>query len=84
MSTSETFSKARMNRCAEIQHAIMINWRKTNSFSYVVRATESVTGIDLAELRKHYFTVGVGDYLYDIPFHDMLVVFSMIKQEELV
>lgn len=69
-----------MNRCAEIQRAIMANWQETKSLSYVVRATESVTGVDLDELRKHYFTVGVGDNLRDIPFHDMLVVFSMIEQ----
>lgn len=81
MSTSETFSQDRMDRCAEIQHSIMTNWQKTNSFTYVVRATESVAGIDLAELRKHYFTVGVGDNLRDIPFHDMLVVFSLIEQQ---
>ena len=81
MSTSEIFSQDRMNRCAEIQHAIMTNWQQTNSFNYVVRATESVAGIELSELRKHYFTVGVGDNLRDIPFHDMLVVFSTIEQQ---
>lgn len=81
MSTSESFSQQRMDRCTEIQRAIMTNWQKTNTFTYVVRATESVSGIELAELRKHYFTVGVGDDVCDIPFHDMLVVFSMIEQE---
>lgn len=81
MSMSEKFSQDRMNRCADIQRAIMVNWQEANSFSYVARATASVAGIGLNELRKHYFTVGVGGSLRDIPFHDMLVVFSMITQE---
>ncbi len=56
-------------------------WRINNSFQYIVRATESVDGLALADLRKHYFAVGIGNHLTEIPFHDMLVVFSMIEQE---
>ncbi len=81
MSNAEIFSQSRMDRCAEIQRAIMLEWRKTNYFNYVVRATERVSGIELCELRRLYFTVGIGDDVRDIPFHDMLVVFSMIEQE---
>ena len=81
MSDTEVFSQDRMNRCAEIQRAIMTNWLETNSFDYVVRATERVSGIDLSELRKHYFSVGIGNDVRDIPFHDMLVVFSTIEHE---
>jgi len=81
MNTSETFSESRMDRCAKIQRSIMDNWQRTNSFTYVVRATESLGGADLDQLRKQYFSVGVGDQLQEIPFHDLLVVFSMIEQE---
>jgi hypothetical protein len=78
---SEIFNQSRMDRCAKIQRAIMEDWRKTNSFNYTVRATQSVYGISLDELRTHYFSVGVGDDLTELPFTDMLVVFSMIEQE---
>ncbi|MES1213488.1 MAG: hypothetical protein ABUL64_02790 [Singulisphaera sp.] len=81
MSDVEIFSKARMDRCATIHRTIMENWRATDSFAYVVRATDSVSGISLNELRTRYFAVGVGEFVWEVPFHDMLVVFSMIEQE---
>ena len=81
MGTSEVFNQDRMNRCVAIQRSIMEAWRKTNSFQYVVRATESVDGLSLDDLRKHYFAVGVGNQVTEMPLHDMLVVFSMIEQK---
>ena len=81
MDKSEIFSESRMDRCSQIQRSIIDSWQRTNSFSYIVRATESLEGMDLDDLRKQYFSVGVEDQLQDIPFHDMLVVFSMIEQE---
>jgi hypothetical protein len=62
----------------------MDNWRRTNSFQYVVRITDSVEGGSLSELRKKYFTVGVPGTTEDIPFIDLLVVFSLIEQEHAV
>ena len=76
----EEFNQSRMNRCVRIQQAILENWQRTTVFSYVVRATESIAGLSLDELRLQYFTVGVGDDLTDLPFTDTLVVFSMLSQ----
>jgi len=76
----ESFSQSRMDRCSSIHFAIIENWRKTRSLAYTARATEPVSGIDIADLRTKYFSVGVGEDLTDLPFTDMLVVFSMIKQ----
>lgn len=59
----------------------MDNWRTTKRFVYVVRVTESVHGESLEELRKRYFTVGIPGKTEDIPFIDLLVVFSLIEQE---
>ena len=73
-----------MNRCLGLQRLIMDNWRKTNSFQYVVRVTEPIDGESLDELRKKYFTVGIPDKTEDIPFIDLLVVFSLIEQEHAV
>ncbi len=78
---SERFSEKRFQKCMDIRTAIMKNWETTNSLSYIVRATDSVHGISLDELRKRYFAVGVNDNLTEIPFIDLLVVFSMIEQE---
>lgn len=78
---SEVFNQKRMDRCSKIKAAIMENWRRTNSFTYTVRTTCPVEGMTLDALRKQYFVVGVGDDLVEIPFVDMLVVFSMIEQE---
>lgn len=76
----EAFSQSRMDRCGSIHFAIMENWRKARSLAYTVRATESVSGLNIADLRTKYFSVGVGEELTDLPFTDLLVVFSMIKQ----
>ncbi len=80
MSTSEVFNQRRMNRCADIQHSILSAWQQTNSLQYVVRAMEPLEGMSFAELRQQYFMVGVGNQLSEIPFHDMLVVFSMVER----
>lgn len=80
MGTREIFNQQRMERCAAIQRAILENWQKTSTSPYTVRATESVAGLSLAELRLQYFAVGAGEELAEIPFHDMLVVFVMIEQ----
>src|SRR5581483_11270938 len=79
--TGETFNQKRMDRCLRIATAITENWRKTNSFTYTVRATQAVHGLSLDDLRTHYFAVVVGGDLTDLPFVDLLVVFSIIEQE---
>ena len=82
MSQSEIFNQSRMDRCTEIQRLIMTDWQKTNSFNYIVKATDSLNGADLDELRKRYFAVGVHeDKLVEVPFADLLVIFSLIEQE---
>lgn len=81
MSMGEVFNQARINRCFEIERNIMSAWQKSNSFQYVVRATQPVEGMFINELRTQYFQVGVGDQVSEIPFIDMLVVFSIIEQE---
>lgn len=78
---SETFNQRRMERCLKIANAIVDNWQRTNSFTYTVRATQPIEGVGLDELRTHYFAVGVGDNLTELPFTDLLVVFSMIEQQ---
>ena len=40
-----------------------------------------IHGMAFDDLRRQYFSVGVGDDLSDIPFHDMLLVFSMLEQQ---
>ena len=77
---AESFNQSRMNRCIRIQQSILENWQRTTVFEYIVRATESIEGLSLPDLRLQYFTVGVGDDLTDLPFTDTLVVFSMISQ----
>ena len=81
MSTSEVFSKRRINRCCEIARDILLDRQASESLSYVARSTEPLAGVSLADLRKQYFTVGAGDKLQDIPFTDMLVVFSIVERE---
>lgn len=81
MKDGEIFSQQRMDRCVKIEQAIMANWQKTKSLAYTVRCTDSVEGISLGEFRKRYFTVGVGTALTDIPFIDLLVVFSLLEQQ---
>ena len=76
----ESFSQARMARCSAIHFAIIENWRKTRSLTYTVRATEPVSDLDMADLRTKYFSVGVSEDLTDVPFTDLLVVISMLKQ----
>jgi hypothetical protein len=78
---AERFSQSRMDRCAKIAVSIIDNWRRTNFFDYTIRATDSVDGISLDELRKRYFGVGVGENLVEIPFTDLLVVLSILKKD---
>lgn len=78
----EIFNQQRMNRCSSIQRSIMDNWQKKNSFEYVVRTTTAVDGMSLDDLRKCYFAVGFSvESLVEVPFTDLLVIFSMINQE---
>jgi len=77
---AELFTQQRMQRCADIALKIVVNWQRTNSFAYTVRATESVEGISLAELRKRYFSVGIGDDLVDLPLDDVVAVFSIVEK----
>lgn len=83
MAISEIFNQDRMNRCLKIQREIMENWVRTNRFDYTVRATQSVDGLTLDGLNNHYFTVGVGDKLQDVPFLDLLIIFELIRQQNL-
>jgi hypothetical protein len=76
----EEFNQARMNRCSRIHQLILENWQRTKVLDYVIRAREPLAELPLPELRLQYFSVGVGDDLTDIPFTDLLVVFSMIAQ----
>ena len=78
---AEIFNQQRMSKCIEIHRSIMNNWRQTGDFNCTIRATDSVEGITLDELRKRYFAVGVGDDLTEIPFTDLLVILSMKEQE---
>ena len=76
----EEFNQARMDRCSRIHQSILENWQRTKILDYVVRAREPVAELSLPELRLQYFSVGVGNDLTDLPFTDVLVVFSMIAQ----
>jgi hypothetical protein len=76
----EEFSQARMNRCSRIHQLILETWLRTKVLGYVVRARESLAGLSFPELRLQYFSVGVEHDLTDVPFTDVLVVFSMIAQ----
>lgn len=76
----ESFSQARMDRCIRIQQEILSNWQKTTVLDCTIRATEPVAGLPLSELRRQYFSVGSESHLTDLPFTDMLVVYSMIVQ----
>ena len=80
MDQGEIFNQSRMERCAAIHRAILENWQKSDSAPYTVRATDALADLPLSELRLHYFAVGAGEDLAEIPFHDMLVVFVMIEQ----
>ncbi|WP_373653629.1 MULTISPECIES: hypothetical protein [unclassified Schlesneria] len=76
----ESFSQSRMNRCIRIQQEILSNWQETTVLDCTIRATEPIAGLPLSELRHQYFAVGFGTNLTDLPFTDMLVVYSMIVQ----
>ena len=76
----ESFSQSRMDRCIRIQQEILSNWQKTTVLDCTIRATESVAGLPLCDMRRQYFSVGVGSELTDLPFTDVLVVYSMIVQ----
>jgi len=81
MATSEVFNQKRMDRCLNIQQAIMDRWRKSDGFRYIARATQSLDGMTLDDLRKQYFAVGCDENdLVEIPFLDMLVIFDLIRQ----
>jgi hypothetical protein len=77
----DIFTQERMQRCADIAMKILFNWQRTNSLAYTVRATDSVAGISLPELRKRTFSVGVGDDLTDLPLNDVLAVFSILQKQ---
>ena len=76
----ESFSQSRMDRCIRIQQEILSNWQKTTVLDCTIRATESIAGLSLSDMRRQYFSIGVGSELTDLPFTDVLVVYSMIVQ----
>jgi len=77
---SEVYNERRMRKCGAIQQKVMENWRKSNRFEFVVRATEPILGKSIDELRQMYFSVGVRDDVTDVPFIDVLTIFTMIVQ----
>ena len=81
MSFGEIFSRQRLQKCLDIQKKILNNAFKTKRFVYTVRATDSVNGLAIEELQTHYFSVGVGEDLTDVPFIDLLVIFSAIEKQ---
>ena len=82
MITREIFSQLRIDRCARIFNSMVANWQRTGRFEYTVRLKcPSRKGTNIARLRKEYFSVGVGDDLTDVPFTDLLVIFSIIEQQ---
>jgi len=82
LTVNEIFSQQRIERCGRLCHAIMDNWQQSRPFLYVVRATESLHGLSLADLKSRYFSVGVADNgeFTDLPLTDLLVLFSMVEQ----
>lgn len=83
MKISEQFNQERMNRCSSLAGEIMQEWSRSTVFKYVVRATESLDGLGLSELSGKYFSVGVHEPKVDLPFLDLLVTFSIIRQQHL-
>lgn len=82
MGTAETFNQNRMNRCAGIAKQIINKTIKAQEVRYVARATQKVGGMTLDELRMQYFGVGPDrNNLVDVPFIDMLVIFSIVMQQ---
>jgi hypothetical protein len=82
METAEIFSEPRMRRCVDIARQIYnqgVKVKFKDDF-YIVRDTESVTGVSLNDFKQHYFGVGVSrNKLVDVPFIDLLVIFEAVK-----
>lgn len=77
----ETFNPEIAHRCVTIAMEIFNNWRKTSKLDYIARATAPIHGIQLTDLKSHYFTVGVGEKTTDVPFVDMLAIFTFIAEQ---
>ncbi len=81
MSDGEHFNQKRMDKCMKVAGVIIDNFLATKNFTYTIRATHATNGLSLGDLRKQYFSVGVGNDLTELPFVDTLVVFSFVEQQ---
>jgi hypothetical protein len=81
MSTQEIFSSERMTKCVALQRLILDSSRKSNRFEMIVRATDSVHGVPFHEMRRRHFSVGISGNMTELPFHDLLVVITLIAKE---
>jgi hypothetical protein len=77
---ADNTEQERLGRCAAIASQLLDRWQATGRMDYTVRATEAVGGLELAELLRRPFAVGVGDDLTVLPLADVLFVFSLIEK----
>jgi hypothetical protein len=78
---TENPDQQRMERCAAIASKVIANWEATNNFQYTLRATDSIAGLDLTELRKRTFKLGAGEDLTEVSLSDVLTVFALLEQQ---
>jgi len=70
----------RLQRCGDIAQKIIFHWQQTNNLQYVLRATDSIHGLQLADLRQRRFLLGLTEQdLVELPVNDVLLVFSLIE-----
>lgn len=77
---AEVFSDTRMARCQNIAGQILENHARTGRFDYLVTTCDIPLMATIDYIRTLYFGVGVGPDVIEIPFHDLLVVFSLLEQ----
>lgn len=76
----EIFNQQRMDRCMEIARLIVDSFQQTNTIDYIVRTNKDLNGMSVLDLRGEYFTIEVGQELYEVPFTDLLVIVSIIEE----
>lgn len=78
--SSDNISPHQAQLCGDIAQKIIFNWQQTGSLSYVLRATDSVHGLQLAELRQRRFLLGLTEQdLVELPVNDVLMVFALVE-----
>jgi hypothetical protein len=78
--SNDIMSPERLQRCGEIAQKVIFNWQRTNSLTYVLRATDAVHGLALAELRARRFLLGLTEQdLVELPLNDVLMVFALVE-----